>query len=102
MNILTQEYGIPAGKLNIGAACYFRGKQGEILVDGYPDGAVNITSETVFGTWENTVIEGYDLFKNIAGPDVTGIIILCFIQILTLMLTTIIIKRLMCIIVVIL
>nr|WP_229636412.1 glycosyl hydrolase family 18 protein [Vibrio lentus]MCC4838234.1 hypothetical protein [Vibrio lentus] len=69
---LLISYGVDKSKIMLGVANYARGKQGTILVDGKPFEATNITEANVFGTYEDTVVEGYDLFGNMAGQDLRG------------------------------
>ncbi|CDT64120.1 putative Chitinase [Vibrio coralliirubri] len=69
---LLTSYGVDKSKIMLGVANYARGKQGTILVDGRPFEATNITEANVFGTYEETVVEGYDLFGNMAGQDLRG------------------------------
>jgi hypothetical protein len=69
---LLTSYGVDKSKIMLGVANYARGKQGTILVGGKPFEATNITEANVFGTHEETVVEGYDLFGNMAGQDLRG------------------------------
>lgn len=69
---LLDSYGVDKSKIILGIANYARGKQGTITEPGNPASATNVTDTSVFGTWEHTVVEGYDLFHNMAGPDFRG------------------------------
>ncbi|MFA0038606.1 glycosyl hydrolase family 18 protein [Vibrio sp. 10N.261.52.A1] len=69
---LLTSYGVDKSKIMLGVANYARGKQGKLLVDGKPFEATDITKTNVFGTHEDTVVEGYDLFGNMAGQDLRG------------------------------
>ncbi|KAF3997092.1 glycoside hydrolase family 18 protein [Glaciimonas immobilis] len=69
---LLEEYGVPKKKIILGVANYSRGKKGEIQRPGEPASAINVSADQVFGTHEATVLEGFDLFANIAGENLKG------------------------------
>ncbi|NRB68956.1 MAG: hypothetical protein HRU48_16560 [Vibrio sp.] len=68
-----ESYGVEKSRILLGVANYSRGKQGTITVEGKPFSAINVQNTNVFGTWESSVLEGYDLFENIAGSDLKGV-----------------------------
>ena len=69
---LLEQYGVPKKKIILGVANYSRGKKGQIQRPGEPESAIHVSGDQVFGTYEATVLEGYDLFSNIAGADLKG------------------------------
>ncbi|WP_394239855.1 glycoside hydrolase family 18 protein [Vibrio astriarenae] len=69
---LLETIGVEKSRIILGVANYNRGKQGDIQVAGDPSTAENITSELVFGSHEDTVVESYDLFHNMGGDDLKG------------------------------
>ncbi|KOO12773.1 hypothetical protein AKJ18_22020 [Vibrio xuii] len=74
---MLSSMGVEKNRIMLGIANYSRGKQGQITVDGVPFSAENVSTSTVYGTWPeggkpSGVLEGYDLFANIAGSDLKG------------------------------
>ncbi|KAB2823230.1 glycosyl hydrolase family 18 protein [Aliivibrio finisterrensis] len=73
INLLVN-MGVDKSRMMLGIANYSRGKQASAIVtDGDPFSAAGVSDAVLFGTWEPTVLEGYDLFANVAGPDVKGV-----------------------------
>ncbi|MGF1704205.1 glycosyl hydrolase family 18 protein, partial [Photobacterium makurazakiensis] len=71
INIL-KGYGVEPQRIMLGVANYYRGKQGEIQEPGMPGSATSVTATQVFGSHEPTVVEGYDLYANMAGENLKG------------------------------
>ncbi|MCF1437942.1 MAG: glycosyl hydrolase family 18 protein [Shewanella sp.] len=69
---MLASYGVEKSRIMLGIANYSRGKQGIITEEGNPFSVTKVTDTTVFGTYEGTVVEGYDLFANMAGKDLRG------------------------------
>lgn len=70
---LLESYGVDKSKIMLGVANYARGNIGTIVTPGMPSSATDVTDDAnTFGTWENTVLEGYDLFPNLGGVDLKG------------------------------
>ncbi|HCG6670713.1 TPA: hypothetical protein NJ211_004936, partial [Vibrio parahaemolyticus] len=69
---ILKGYGVEPGRIMLGVANYHRGKQGYIQEPGEPGSATGVTGTSVFGTHEPTVVEGYDLYANMAGDDMKG------------------------------
>ncbi|GAD32599.1 putative endochitinase domain protein [Photobacterium leiognathi lrivu.4.1] len=73
INLLVN-MGVEKSRMMLGIANYSRGKQASTIVtDGEPFSATGVSDAVLFGTWEPTVLEGYDLFANVAGPDMKGV-----------------------------
>ncbi|WP_390341159.1 glycosyl hydrolase family 18 protein, partial [Vibrio thalassae] len=73
INLLV-DMGVEKSRMMLGIANYSRGKQASAIgTDGDPFSATGVSNAVVFGTWEGTVLEGYDLFANVAGPDMKGV-----------------------------
>ncbi|PSV87114.1 glycosyl hydrolase family 18 protein [Photobacterium leiognathi] len=71
---LLASMGVEKSRMMLGIANYSRGKQAsDIAIVGNPFTASGVSDTELFGTWEATVIEGYDLFANLAGSDMKGI-----------------------------
>ncbi|ROR94937.1 GH18 family chitinase [Sinobacterium caligoides] len=74
---LLESYDVPASKIVIGVANYSRGKNGVIVTAGEPGSADTSTigndpEQFVYGTYEDSILEGYDLFEHIAGANLLG------------------------------
>lgn len=69
---LLQKNGLNKNKIVIGIANYSRGAQAP-LHQSSPVSSGPVKNEAVFGTWESTVVEGYDLFPNMAGNTLKGV-----------------------------
>lgn len=69
---ILKSYGVKSERIMLGVANYNRGKQGDILEPGFPNSAINVTDKSVFGSHESTVVEGYDLYANMAGENLKG------------------------------
>ncbi|WP_305817481.1 glycosyl hydrolase family 18 protein [Photobacterium leiognathi] len=71
---LLENIGVEKSRMMLGIANYSRGKQvASIATEGDPFSATGTTDAIVFGTWEPTVLEGYDLFENLGGSDLKGV-----------------------------
>lgn len=64
--------GLSKDKIVLGVANYSRGAQAP-LYNTSPVSSSQTTYTRVFGSWEDTVIEGYDLFPNMAGDNMKGV-----------------------------
>lgn len=69
---LLEEKGIDKNKIVLGVANYSRGAQAPLYTSS-PVKSGKTNGAKVFGTWEETVVEGYDLFPNMAGPNMLGV-----------------------------
>lgn len=69
---LLQEHGVDKGKIVVGVANYSRAAQSP-LFQSSPLQSGALIPRNVFGSWEENVVEGYDLFPNMAGKEMTGI-----------------------------
>lgn len=69
---LLEEKGVNKDKIVLGVANYSRGAQAPLYTSS-PIKSGPINNVRVFGTWEDTVIEGYDLFPNMAGSNMRGV-----------------------------
>ena len=69
---LLQKNGVDKNKIVLGIANYSRGAKAP-LYQSSPLSSGPLNNSLVFGTWENTVVEGYELFPNMAGKGMTGV-----------------------------
>lgn len=69
---LLQENGIDKSKIVVGIANYSRGSQASLYTSS-PVSSGPMQPVIVFGTWESSVVEGYDLFPNMAGETLKGV-----------------------------